>query len=442
MRCTALIALANVDFKQARAVEARAFLSEAQSLASELGDRLLQIRAGFESANLRAWFEGEDQGAVDEFRRTLAIAEELESRPLRIEGHMRLGVLLFNLGRLADAERDLLRCAALADDVGSFRDEARVTYQLSMVKYYRGEPAEAERLALQADEWLDRTGDTFFRVQNLRALAIYALTKGDARAAEERLREAVPLALGSETLVLEVYRLLTDALLEQRRLDEARQLAEFAARNVPEEDLYGRTAVLLAEASVATAEGDQPEAERAFAEALDLLEQQHLLLDLGEALIAFGRALRSFGAQSRARDELERARSLLARMGALGLVDAADRELAQIERGAGDAGPLSRPRASLDSRCGRRNVRGDVDRGDAVAHQACSQVQVVQAGGQELGHVEGLDVPQGLKGPAGNRVPWKIAPAGTSSPPFRTSASSPKGWPSETMKSRLALPPG
>jgi class 3 adenylate cyclase/tetratricopeptide (TPR) repeat protein len=339
LRCSALIALANVDFKQARAAEARAFLTEAQSIASELGDHLLQIRAGYESANLRAWFEGEDQAAVDEFRRTLAIAEELDSLTLRVEGHMRLGFLFFNLGSLAEAERDLARSAELAGEVGSYRDEARATFLLGVVRYYRGDLVEAERLALRAAEWLERTGESFFQVQNLRALAMYALARGEARVAEARLREAVPLALESETLVLEVYRLLTQALLQQGRLDEARELAEFAARNVPAEDLYGRTAVLLAEASVAAADGERVEAESRFAEAFDLLEQQHLHLDLGEARLAFARVLRGFGESSRARDELTRARGLVDSLGAAALVEEIDRELAELEREAGEAGP-------------------------------------------------------------------------------------------------------
>jgi class 3 adenylate cyclase/tetratricopeptide (TPR) repeat protein len=339
LRCSALITLANVDFKQARAVEARGFANEAQSLASELGDRLLKIRAGYESANLRALFEGESQDAVREFRAALAIAEELDSLPLRVEGHMRLGFLFFNLGVLADAERDLVRCAGLAGDLGSYRDEARATFLLGVVKYYRGNLAEGERLALRAAEWLERTGDSFFQVQNLRALAIYAFARREPRIAEARLRQAVPLALESETLVLEVYRLLTDALLQQGHLDEARNLAEFAARNVPAEDLYGRTAVLLAQASVAAADGERAEAESRFGDALDLLEQQELHLDLGEARIAFARALKGFGDVAAAREQLERARALVDGLGAARLVQDVDLELAELEREAGGAGP-------------------------------------------------------------------------------------------------------
>jgi class 3 adenylate cyclase/tetratricopeptide (TPR) repeat protein len=339
LRCSALASLANVDFKQGQAVEARGFLSEAQSLASELDDRLLQIRAGYESANLRAWFEGQDQVAIEEFRQTLAIAEELDTRPLRVEGHMRLGFLLFNLGRLADAERELALCAELASDVGSFRDEARVTFLLGLVKYYRGDLAEAERLALKTSDWLERTGDSFFQVQNLRALAIYAMARDALHVAEERLRAAIPLALESDILVVEVYRLLTEALVRQGRLGDARDLVEFAGRNLPAEGLYERAAVLLAEASVLTAEGDASGASSRFVEALSLLEEQHLLIDLSEARIAFARALRRLGDARGALVEFERARAEVERIEARGLLAEVDRELADMQRGAGGSDP-------------------------------------------------------------------------------------------------------
>lgn len=49
--------------------------------------------------------------------------------------------------------------------------------------------------------------------------------------------------------------------------------------------------------------------------------------------------------------------------------------------------------------------------------------------------------PLELNGPAGVESPLKIAPAGTKVEPFSTSASSGAVCPSETTKSRLALPP-
>jgi len=112
---------------------------------------------------------------------------------------------------------------------------------------------------------------------------------------------------------------------------------------VPKEDVYARAAGLLIEASVRTAEGRREPAEESFVEALRLLEEQRLPLDLGEARLAFGRALHRLGDDARAEVELEQAREPLVRMGARGLVDDIDRELATMREGAGLAGPLASP---------------------------------------------------------------------------------------------------
>ena len=72
-----------------------------------------------------------------------------------------------------------------------------------------------------------------------------------------------------------------------------------------------------------------------------LVQLKNDVLDLGEARLAYGRALRRLGDDVAARTELERARVDLAGMGARGLVDEIDRELAGIAEGAGMAGPLA-----------------------------------------------------------------------------------------------------
>jgi len=193
---------------------------------------------------------------------------------------------------------------------------------------------------LQALEWLERTGDTYLQLQNLRELARCALARGDLGLAEERLRDAVPLALEfGGWLVIEIYRYLTETLVRQGRVEEARELVEFAARNLPAEDAYAQAALRLAQASVATADGERTGAVAHFDEALQLLRDQRLLTDLGEARLAFARALRTFGEHADARAELERAREEFARMDAQELVAQIDRELAEEVTGADGIGP-------------------------------------------------------------------------------------------------------
>ena len=334
LRCAALVALANIDAKQGRAADAKRHLTEAVALADSVGDPMLRIRAAFESAAVGAHFEGAIGPAIEQLRDALRTAQTIEDRALLAEGHLRLGTLLFNEGRLAQAADELARCIQLAAGSGSHRDEARATSLLGFVKYYRGELDEAERLGGDAMQWFARTGDTYFQLQNLRKLALYALARGDAPLAEKLLLEALPIAFETGGwIVTELYRLLTDTLLRQGQLDRAREMAALARSTQPPEDRYATAAVALAEAAVAAAERDRETAFARFREALALLEEQRLEVDLGEARVAFGRALRYLGQADGARAEFGRARDVFASMDAIGIVAEIDRELAGMIRG-------------------------------------------------------------------------------------------------------------
>jgi tetratricopeptide (TPR) repeat protein len=328
LRCRALLGYVNAANWQGRVADARQYLSEASSLAQEVGDPLLQTRALFELAELRSWFEGESAAAATDLATALELAGQAGDQSLLVEAHMRLGSLHFNAGRIVAAESHLAGAVDLAAAEGSFRDEARATSLLGFAKSYLGQRAEAERLALQALEWLERTGDGYLQTQNLRALAKYALERGDAALAERRLLEAVPLALESGGwLIVEVYRYLVEALTEQGRGGEAGELVGFSARNLPEEDTYARAMQRLAEGIVAAAEGDRSRTATAFTEAVDLFGEQGFVTDLAEARLLFARSLVRLREPRAAERELAAAREELAEAEAPGLLAAIEREL-------------------------------------------------------------------------------------------------------------------
>ena len=338
--CLALVTLSNIAQRQGKANEARQRLDLAVPLAEQLGDRRLEVLTRFSASALAGDFAGDFANAVDQLREAVAVAEEMDDTPLRVEAHLRLGFLLSNMGALVASEEELLRCIELAKRLGSRRDEARAAFQLGLVKYYRGDPEEAQRLNVQAQEWLERTGESYFQIQNFRALGLYALARGEPEEAERVLRQAVPLALEEGGwLVLELYRYLVEALVQQGRIDDARELVAFASRNIPEEDGYARATSLVAAALASTAAGDGNAATANFEEALRLLEDQQLPIELGEARLAFARALRSFGEKTGTRIELERARAIFKRVEAPGLIAEIDEELAKLASGTGVSGP-------------------------------------------------------------------------------------------------------
>ncbi len=327
----AMITLCHIAHRQGRAGDAAELVGELQSIASELGDRRLQLRARFMFAAVRGDMEGAFTEALDELAHGIALAEEIEDTPLLVEGHLRMGFILQNTGQLERAEAEFARTASLAAELGSTRDEARATMPLAFIRYLRGDVEGAEVLGEETRGWLERTGETFFQIQNLIALGQYALARRDPVAAEERFREALPIALDEDSfLVAEIYRLLTETLIELGRLEDAAELAEFAARGTGVEHPFTTAAFKMAEAAVASASGDPESAAPRYAEAVQLLGDLGWPLEASQARIAYGRTLRELGDLAAAREQFEAARDAFSEMGATGLMGDVDDELALI----------------------------------------------------------------------------------------------------------------
>jgi tetratricopeptide (TPR) repeat protein len=336
----ALLLLGDIDQRQGRQTEARERLTEAQRLASLTDDRRLQVRAAFVLNTFVGDYFAELEEVSENLRAAIALAGEIDDRALVAEGHLRIAALLMSHD-LASAEPELRRCLELARDLGSLRMEAEASSWLGIVAYYRGRPAEAEQLCLQARTWFERTGDSYFQVQNIvSGLANFALHNGRAEEAEAWLREALPVALQIGGWIEQwTYWHLVEALVAQGRVDDAREIVVSAARSVPEEDPQARSSLLLAEALIATATGESATATASFAEALCLLEELDDKLDLAEARFVLGRSLRAFGDLVAARAEFEQARSMFVSIGADIRRDALDLELAELVGGPAQTGP-------------------------------------------------------------------------------------------------------
>jgi predicted ATPase/class 3 adenylate cyclase len=336
----ALLLLGDIDQRQGRPSDAHERLTGAQRLAGLTDDRRLQIRAAFVLSTFVGDYEGRYEEAIESLRAAIATAEDEGDKALVAEGHLRIAASLIS-NDLAAAEPELRRCLELAEDLGSHRIEAEAASWLGIVAYYRGQAAEGERLCLQARTWFERTGDSYFQVQNINSgLAIFALDAGKAADAETWLREALPVALQiGGWVVIETYLHLVEALIAQGRLDDAREIVAFAARSVPEEDPLSRSLLLMAEAALGTAARESATSTAAYAEALRLLEELGLARDLANARLALGRSLRSFGELTGARTELERARSMFVLIGADIRRDEIDAELAELLEGPASASP-------------------------------------------------------------------------------------------------------
>jgi class 3 adenylate cyclase/tetratricopeptide (TPR) repeat protein len=324
LRGKALVGLANVAQKLGRATEARSHLTEAGAIALEVADPWLQVRTAYESAEIRADFEGEVDAAVDDLWLGVTIAEGAADLSLRIEGHLRMGTILATAGRLGEAEKHLERCTELANQKGSFRDDARAAYLLAYVKYYLGQPDEAERLARRAAEWLERTGDRYFQIQNMLALGRFALTRGDLDRAAGWVRQALPPSrLLGGWLLVETSRYLAEVLVLQGNLEEAQEVASTATEAAPEEDTFAKAESLLSNALVVAAKGGDAAAIQ-MEEALGLLEDQSVPIELAEARISCARVLLLRGQETAARQLLKAVRTSVEGTEARMLVTVAD----------------------------------------------------------------------------------------------------------------------
>lgn len=333
LRCKALLNLARIEQAQGRASDARSHLDEAASIAGEIDDANLQISAALLVGSFKAQVAGSLEEAFKDLRSAISTAEKKDEQVLMLEGQKLLATLLANAGRLVEAEEALQAGLGLAKQRGDLREEAGITYFLSFVTSYVGEIEEAERLALQSVQWLERTGDGYLQIQNLRSLAKFAMSRGDYTAAEDRLNRALPMAtrIGG-WLAVEIYRFLAETMSLQGKITETREAAIAARQLLPPEDDGTSTeaATLLSEAFAATVGGNEPSARELFESTIKILEHQEMPIEAGEVRISYARALKGFGDDASARDQLDRARATFEPMGAVAKTVEIERELAGI----------------------------------------------------------------------------------------------------------------
>jgi class 3 adenylate cyclase/predicted ATPase len=328
LRAQALISLAEVDLAMGHATKARAHIEVAREITRSLADSHLRVRTSFVRAIMLEHFEASPDGAVDELRAAVALAEELGDAEMLLNAHMRLGVLFVNIGRLEDARTELERSIELAREQGSLRHQSWLTMQLGVLRFNCGPRDEAHELFSHAATWLERINDHYMRTQTLAWLAALELRRDDLTAALKILREALPVARELRgTIIAEINAYLAEVLAVQGRSGEAREVAEEARELAPEEDPAAQANVLIAEAFAEAARGDELAARRSAAEAVEIISGQADPIVLGEILLAYGRLCRLLGDRGGAIRQLRSARDVFEPIGALATVAEIDGDL-------------------------------------------------------------------------------------------------------------------
>jgi len=331
LRCRALISLAEIDALMGRASQARALLDEAEQLARRIDDPPLRIRAAWARATLLQQFEASPGPAVEQLIGAVALAEEVGNAELMLTGHMRLGALYFNIGRLRAAEAAFERSIELAKEQGSLRHQAWLTACLGLIRAHRGPRAEAHDLYASALDWMERTNDLYMRIQTLMWQAALELKRDDTKAAVKLLRQAMAPArqMGGQ-LIAQVGSHLVEALTRQGRVAEAREIAVEVRALAPQEYPLAQAGVLVSEAFAALAASDETSARASFDEALPIFERQGEPIELGDAYLAYARLLVGLGDDDAAIKKFEYAREIFERIGALATVAEIDGEVVRL----------------------------------------------------------------------------------------------------------------
>jgi class 3 adenylate cyclase/tetratricopeptide (TPR) repeat protein len=342
VRIRALLSRAETDMVMGRISDARAHIAEAEEVNREIDDLTMRIRIMWQRAVLQELFDGEPLAAEESLRGALALAGEIEDEELKLTLQMRLGALMFNVGKLAEAEVELARATTMAEARGSLRHLSWISAILGYVESYRGPRDRARERLAHASEWLERTDDRHMRIQTLIWRAdLELLANGDLRKAVLYLRTALPPAReNGGMIVARVCRSLVDALTRQNRVGEARDYVALASENTHEDDRYARAYTLIAEAFIAAAEKDDTGVRQRFAIAQSLLEKTPITL--AEALLSEAHALERLGDATGAVDRLERAAAIFDGAGAIATVDDIRASIGRLSAGYGDVVPIRR----------------------------------------------------------------------------------------------------
>jgi tetratricopeptide (TPR) repeat protein len=183
-----LIGLGLVAWTRGDPAEARGLLEEARSLATSVGDRMVEARC---LVNLGGVAEstGDAAGAERHLTDALGLAQEIGDRPTEGVVERRLGALWRERGELARAAVHLRRAAAMARELGRPADEAAAEIELGQMADREGAAAAFGR-ALEAAK---RLGDRSREAHAELLLGGLARQAGDLAGAEARYRRALEL---------------------------------------------------------------------------------------------------------------------------------------------------------------------------------------------------------------------------------------------------------
>ena len=265
-------------------------------------------------ANLgRAYTEaGRPQDAVELFESCIdACANEADGTS-EARYAVLLSYALSDIGELARAEEVVRRALDRVEDTADPYMRVRLYWSMARLAHTEGRESVALRNVRKAIALLQATDDTF-HLGRAHILAAYiTLSRDDPDAAERHLDQAEQF-LGMSPTAQDLFEITTQrARVATLRGDAAKAVAlalravELAGDDAP----VDRGLALAALGDSLSLTDDATDADKAYAEAVELLEGQGRWRPAATTALAWGRLLRQAGREAEALDVLDRAAAL------------------------------------------------------------------------------------------------------------------------------------
>jgi class 3 adenylate cyclase len=341
IRSFALANLAEAGMALGHFTEARQHLKEAELAATQTDNTRCRIDVAFVRAEMGQLVDGAMEAAERDLREAAELAEESDDHDKLIGAQLRIGLHSWRLGRLADAQESFRSAATLARERGSLQNEATATLFLANILYHLGPRDEAERLARQAVQWLERLNQEHLQAQAEKLLGRIALESDDPAAAQPLFSHALALIPPQPVMEANIQRFLAEARARQGRVIGARAAAAAAAAAATEHDPIAQAYAAVADGCAGVAEASVDAAREGFDRALSLFEQQNMKTDVAETRVTYARALSRLGDVAGATVQVQLARTAFESMDAAASVRHVDELFARMSEGADLFGPLA-----------------------------------------------------------------------------------------------------
>jgi transcriptional regulator with XRE-family HTH domain len=309
------------------ALRARVALGLAAARAGRNGDAVERLEPAVESALLSPSRRpdvyatlgqcyaslGQPRRAVDLFEwcRVQVTEEVPDDITNQIRFSTYLSYALTDVGDLGRAETVLDEALARADQVADAYTRVRLYWSLARLNELRDQPAAALEYVRRAIALLEVTEDTLHLARAYLLCGTIMISQGKAEDAGAQF-EAAERLFGPRPEPLDLANLRTDQAKRASLLgrpDEAEQRAREALDALGNEYPAERGLACAVLAEAAAAQG-KPEADGAFREAAELLDEHGHQVDRAETYRAWARYLRKAGRESEALDVLDRAAEL------------------------------------------------------------------------------------------------------------------------------------